>query len=163
MNRQQGYTLLFAIIITTIVLAVGVSILTIARKEVLLSSGARESQIAIYMADNGLECAAYWEANNYFATSSPPITSVKCDGQDHVVTLDNSVPNVWARNFLIVSRSDSRCAEVSVIKERASNGVVQTSFVSKGYNVGGKVTSGIESCNQPSLNRVERAIRFTYQ
>ncbi|MES2470882.1 MAG: hypothetical protein V4526_01475 [Patescibacteria group bacterium] len=172
---NRGYTLLFAILITSIILSVGVSILSIARKEVLLSSGAKESQAAIYMADNGLECALYWEGQNAFSTSSgayPPLT-VTCDGTNHAITAsrEGGSDEKWVTEFPIVSRSltgvERRCALVKVTKE-AVGGYVQTSVTSLGYNVGGRLGSGTEPnkqefCDQINLKRVERALQFTYQ
>jgi len=69
-SSSGGYTLLFAMIVASIVLALGVSLLTISRKEFILSSSATQSTNAFYAADSGLGCAEYWNANGAFATSS---------------------------------------------------------------------------------------------
>ncbi len=65
-----GYTLLFAMIVASIVLALGVSLLTISRKEFILSSSATQSTNAFYAADSGLGCAEYWNVSGAFSTSS---------------------------------------------------------------------------------------------
>jgi hypothetical protein len=59
MKLHKGYTLLFAVLLTTVVLSISISILTIARKEVILSSNAKESFAAVYIADGALDCAVY--------------------------------------------------------------------------------------------------------
>ena len=61
--RSGGYTLLFAVLVSSIVLAVALSILSISRKEFLLSSSARESAYSFYAADTGMECAHYYDVN----------------------------------------------------------------------------------------------------
>ncbi len=153
--NNRGYTLLFAILITSIILSVGVSILSIARKEVLLSSGAKESQTAIYMADNGLECALYWEGQNFFSTTTlaygddpEEVASLTCDGTVHSVTTQ-TIGAEWIARFPIVSRSVER-----VGNER------RCSLVTVGGRLG---SSASEFCDQINLKRVERALQFKYQ
>lgn len=60
---KKGFTLLFAILVSVLVLAVGASIISIALKQVILSGAGRESQFAFYAANTGLECALYWDLN----------------------------------------------------------------------------------------------------
>src|ERR1035437_3666113 len=69
-STSSGYTLLFAMIVASIVLALGVSILTISRKEFALSSSATQSTNAFYAADSGIGCAEYWDNNGAFSTST---------------------------------------------------------------------------------------------
>lgn len=67
-----GFTLLLAALISSVVLALGVSIFEIALKQVSLSSMGRDSQFAFYAADTGAECALYWDIRwNYFGTTTP--------------------------------------------------------------------------------------------
>ena len=60
-NGKRGFTLLFAILVSILVLAVGASMITIALKQVILSGAGRESQFAFYAANTGVECAIYWD------------------------------------------------------------------------------------------------------
>ncbi|MEY2702091.1 MAG: hypothetical protein RLY43_724 [Bacteroidota bacterium] len=62
-NDKKGFTLLFAILVSVMVLAVGASIINISLKQVILSSAGRESQFAFYAANTGLECALFWDLN----------------------------------------------------------------------------------------------------
>ena len=63
-SAKAGYTLLFAMIVASIVLALGVSLLTVSRKEFILSSSATQSSKAFYAADSGIGCAEYWDGTN---------------------------------------------------------------------------------------------------
>lgn len=54
---KKGYTLLFAIIVASIVLSIAAFILSASRKQFILSSAARDSTVAIYAADSGIQCA----------------------------------------------------------------------------------------------------------
>ena len=62
-ENQKGFTLLFAILVSILILAVGVSIINIALKQVILSGAGRESQFAFYAANTGIECALFWDLN----------------------------------------------------------------------------------------------------
>jgi hypothetical protein len=62
-SKKQGFTLLFAILVSVLVLAVGASMISIALKQVILSGAGRESQYAFYAANTGIECALYWDLN----------------------------------------------------------------------------------------------------
>lgn len=61
LSTNKGFTLLFAVLVSVLVLAVGASIISIALKQVVLSGAGRESQFAFYAANTGLECALYWD------------------------------------------------------------------------------------------------------
>ena len=53
--------MIFAILVSVMVLAVGTSIINISLKQVILSGTGRESQFAFYAANTGMECALYWD------------------------------------------------------------------------------------------------------
>ncbi|HXK40184.1 MAG TPA: LamG domain-containing protein [Candidatus Paceibacterota bacterium] len=58
---RRGFTLFYAVLTASLLLAIGIAIFNITYKELILSSGARESSNAFYAADTGLECALYWD------------------------------------------------------------------------------------------------------
>jgi len=62
-EKKRGFTLLFAILVSVLILAVGASIISIALKQVILAGAGRESQFAFYAANTGVECALYWDLN----------------------------------------------------------------------------------------------------
>jgi hypothetical protein len=57
-SKQSGYTLLFAVLVSVLVLGVAVFISGIARKQYILSSTALDSMYSFYAADSGIECVA---------------------------------------------------------------------------------------------------------
>ncbi len=69
-NKDKGYTLLFSMLLTSLILAIGVSILGISRKELALSTSSRDSQTALFAADAGMDCALYLDTKGTFATST---------------------------------------------------------------------------------------------
>ncbi len=70
---RRGFVLLYAVMTSTIVLAVGVSIISIALKQLAISSLGRESQYAFYAANTGAECALYWD---FHGVLKPVVTSI---------------------------------------------------------------------------------------
>lgn len=71
-NAQRGFTILFAVLIASILLAIGIAIFDITVRELRLSSVARESQFAIYAAETGVECALYWDSKYSGSSSAFP-------------------------------------------------------------------------------------------
>ncbi|MEK7579408.1 MAG: LamG-like jellyroll fold domain-containing protein, partial [Patescibacteria group bacterium] len=70
LRTQRGFTLFYAVLVASLLLAIGIAIFNITFKELVLSSGSRESTNAFYAADSGIECAFYWDLN-YSGLSSP--------------------------------------------------------------------------------------------
>ncbi len=66
-NKNSGFALLFAVLISTLLMAIGLSIFNISVKALSIANSERDSQIAYYAASSALECALYW--------NSPPSTS----------------------------------------------------------------------------------------
>ncbi|HMP67535.1 MAG TPA: hypothetical protein PKA60_02190 [Candidatus Paceibacterota bacterium] len=65
-NKKEGFTLLFAVLVSVLILAVGSTIINLAIKQIIISGSARESQYAFYASNTGIECAIYWDLNQYF-------------------------------------------------------------------------------------------------
>lgn len=75
-KNKRGFTLLFAVLVSVLVLAVGASIISIALKQVILSGAGRESQYAFYAANTGIECALHWDLNGQVINAAGEITYV---------------------------------------------------------------------------------------
>jgi hypothetical protein len=172
-KNNKGYTLLFAVLVSSIVLAVGISILTISKKEFLLSSSARESITAFYAADSGLECALYYNDNtDAFSSSTASIAGTiyymgRCMGNDINTTATN-ISDVDGEKYSFVfhtkmqNTSSKACAIVTVTKafyNVPTYGLLaSTTIISRGTNLGWK--NGV--CSEPSPRRVERAIEYAF-
>jgi hypothetical protein len=175
-KNKNGYTLLFAVLVSSIVLSVGISILKISKKEFLLASSARESLSAFYAADSGIECAMYWDsdAGGALATTTVGINSISCGNHDaNSPLLDISVPNylcsidsgyeTCTTAFDVSFGSGNSCAKINITKVfgRDNNlgmDIQHTKIESRGYNIGWNGSS----CSAGSPKRVERALRMSY-
>lgn len=79
-NKQNGYTLLFSIIVASVVLSIAAFILSVSRKQFILSSVSRDSTRAIYAADSAMQCAigAFWNGQLDILNGA----TVYCNGYD---------------------------------------------------------------------------------
>lgn len=87
-RSEQGFTLLLAALIASIVLALGISISGIVQKELILSSIGRDSQFAFYAADSAAECALYWDIRHQIFSSETPPSEITCDDQTVPVSVE---------------------------------------------------------------------------
>lgn len=155
LKTTRGFTLLFASLVASLLLAVGLAIFDITLKEVILSSTARDSAYAIYTADTGIECAFYWDFkyngnSSAFATSSfsSPAATISCNNQTITPTIVTT-PNSAVTTFTLTMSPQPYCATVEVSK---SGTPVNTVVVSHGYN----------TCLPGDPRRIERALQANY-
>jgi|CXWL01.1.fsa_nt_gi Tfp pilus assembly protein PilX len=152
-QTRRGFTLLLAVLVSSILIALGSAIFDIAIKEITLSSAGRESQFAFYSADTGIECALYWDLKqNAFATSSAA-TVIRCGGYDAPVTrtiINQGNPaETYITTFSFPLATAAPCTSVKVTRQHYP---VRTVVESSGYN----------TCITDNPLRLERTIRVTY-
>lgn len=80
--RNSGMTLFIAITIMGILLFVSFAVVNITIKSTLFAASGRDSQVAFYAADAGLECALYWDSVPALSKFDPVIAggSINCGG-----------------------------------------------------------------------------------
>lgn len=165
MVHPRGFTLLFAMLIGSLLLAIGLSIFSLVFRELGLATITRDSSTALFAADAGAECALYWEFQGEKADGSimfdPEDTSqVDISCSDEAVTITNIsqtlATTTWAFNFSVgeVSAGRESCAEVSIEKNRAT---YRTIIQSSGRNEGGETGA----CT-PSNRTVERTLEYRF-
>lgn len=81
-KKEKGFTLLFAVLVSVLVLSVGASIISVALKQSILSSTGRESQFAFYAANTGLECALFLDLNPGYYGLGPNVKIFPYQGSD---------------------------------------------------------------------------------
>lgn len=161
-NKRSGFTILIAVITAGILLIIAMSIGGIALKEQVLSTANKESQIAFYAADTGMECAMYWDqkrgafTKNASGSDSSALGNVSCNGAGHTT---NPVPaggsTDYSYTFIIsgipVGNSGATTCSVVIVTKDVNQDQVSTHIRSRGYN----------TC-AASLNRLERGIETNY-
>ena len=155
-NLKKGYTLLFAALISSLLLSIGVAVFNISIKEFKLSATGRESQFAFYAADTGSECALYWDFQDAAFATATPAASINCGGSSLSVTSTNPSPQIYVRKFrLDFLPEQPYCVDVVVTKTDSPPGAgmpVRTEIQAFGRN----------SCDLSAPRRVERALRVRY-
>jgi Tfp pilus assembly protein PilX len=187
-NKQKAFVLLFSVLVSSLVLAVGISIISIALKQVVLSGSGRDSQFAFYAANTGAECALYWDLsrdsndNQVFATSTEglnfDVSEVKClnnqlavDTEDMNSDCDPDIssdlgwcietadyPKIKTKFRIQYGGDRPYCADVVVTKE-----IIPIGQVNAGLVATTTVTSrGYNTCDSANPRRIERALEFNY-
>lgn len=167
-KKNEGFVILYAVIITTVVLVVGLSLSNIITKQLVLSSISRSSKIAYYAALSGRECADFWKVAQVldpqylggFDDSGawvPPSDSykVQCfDDQTVSVSYETKSSTVHISHFELdlsdSASSQKACAEVYVTFDSAASEANKIIIESDGYNTscssisaGGRVVKSI--------------------
>jgi hypothetical protein len=183
-QQKKGVVILFAVLLVSVVLTISLGVFNITYRQLVLSSIARESEVAFAVADSARNCAVYWNSPERPSDRRPfgyykyvdPVwslepavivsTNISCaDVNVAVVPVENGGfrTSVFQLEFEIpdpVTPANSRsvCANVSVTKSTnlASR---QTVITVDGYNLAA-TPAGSSDCVPTNLNRaVQRTIQ----
>ena len=159
---KNGFTMLVAIIITSMLMMVSFVVVNIALKQLILTNAAKESQYSFYNADSGTECAVYWDIHrdnendafeSMFASSpeSPTAKEITCSNQKVIPSVRIDSGN-YINNFTIVNHAPDGSLRGCFIVEvtKYANGV--TEIDSRGYN----------TCDLSNPRRYERGVTLRY-
>lgn len=148
-NNQQGFVILFTILITAVIFTMGLGIYSIAIRQTILSSTAREATQAFYSADAGIECALLAESQEIITLAAGGSSgTVTCNNQS--ILIDGIGGTVEPFEVTVGAGSETVCASVNVF-----TGPAARRLIARGFN---------EECptgaNNPRL--VERDLDITY-
>ena len=148
LRTERAFVSMISLLLANVFLIIGLSVFNIALREVILSSGARESLFAFYAADGGMECALYWDIRENAFSTSTAVSSVNCSEQDAVVGFFQDCGADCSRSVFNLTYPSGACVQVEVSKLPEE----KTRIKSFGQN----------TCDTSSLKRVERAWKVTY-
>ncbi len=170
-NNDRGFALLFTVLISSLLLAIGATIVSATLKNLVFSSSGRESQFAFYAADSAAECALYYDkAKSAFPTTTPATGyswSVTCNGvpasrddiNSYVLDDAGDGPGYQTAFTLsdpqVVANAPGLCARVVISKTQSDpedESTQKTVIDSRGYN----------TCDLNNLRRIERGLRINY-
>ena len=183
-KKQQGFVILFSILVSTIILLMSAGIFRIAQKESVLSSYSRESQVAFYAADSGLECALYWDISRQISETKfrvydvdGTVTNFNCgtdasgDSQTIPSTKYGVVGGQYAHAFgfrYANLDADAGCSFVFVEKNNpvlldpanpeTSLSTVETRVTAVGYNA---CNGNIPDIDDPTLLERRLTVQYT--
>ena len=154
-KEKKGFVILFAVVVSSIVLTITMGVANIALKEVKFSTSARDSNYAFYAADTGAECALVNDKTpSYFPLPGSPTALACANGS----TPTYDTPTQTYR-FIVtgLGSTTTSCSIVTVKKDDyTSPPNILTTIIAKGYNIGDS------SCTSTNPDRIEREIRVTY-
>ena len=170
-KSNDGYAILFTVLVVSLVLAMALGIANVSYTESVFSTQARDSHIAFFAADTGLECGLYFErmngsqfyTGNSFNTTDTASFACSNDNtnQPILITASPTPPN-QTTDPIVFNFVDSNntpgipvgngCASLTVTENYPNpvlNGPPGTKIVAKGYNV--PVITGSSSAISPRL------------
>ncbi|MFA7285530.1 MAG: hypothetical protein WC011_01630 [Candidatus Paceibacterota bacterium] len=170
-QKDKGFVILFAVVLTSIILSVSLGLADITYKEISFGTSAKNTGEAFFASDTGIECALYYDfkgvqtsfggyENPFGYNGAEPLT-LECARNQFGFTGGYSPTGPWTFILFNLGTSGKACAVVTVTKD--FNDINdpdddETIIVSKGYNTGGDNIS----CTSNSPTRVEREIELRY-
>jgi Tfp pilus assembly protein PilX len=173
-KNNSGFTLVLSIFLSAIVLTITLSMMNVLYKQLTLSTADRESQIAFFAADTGMECAYYWD----FRADLSGSTTQSIFGNVNTLTtpIATIAPTCAGQNIYTQTGPGGETAfdptgtnaseYVRTFYINNLNGTQACTFVTVRKNITTATTSieahGQNRCVVGDLRRVERAIQFRY-
>ncbi|MCM2339094.1 MAG: hypothetical protein NDI62_01410 [Burkholderiales bacterium] len=153
LKNNKGFVMLFAVMISSMILAIALGVADVALKEINFTTSAKEANNAFFAADAGAECALFYDkslpADNAFTGTAV----MNCSESLITVTPVGSPASKWTFVVPGLGYGEEGCAKVTVDKTGTCGSA--TCIISKGYNNGGS------SCVALS-NTVERQLELKY-
>ncbi len=153
---RRGFTILFAVLIGSLLFSLGLFIARVSLKEITLATAGKNSEVAFFAADTGIECALYYDFRvsgtfpNSSGKSMPP--SINCNGAPNPLLPESanstSATSTFTLNFTVGAKP-AGCAIVLIGKTTSGSTIIE----SRGRN---------ECGPQENPARVERALRVRY-
>ncbi|MDB5190227.1 MAG: hypothetical protein JWN49_553 [Parcubacteria group bacterium] len=152
-HASQGFALLVTLIFVSVILALGVSLLDVAYKQVVLTSSARQSQFAFYNADSAMECTLYFDQKksvfrwDFPGSQGDTTLDVKCplDVTNYTATQGSGVRTT---TYTVPCSTGGISATITVLKQPSGT----TDIYSNGYS----------TCDASASNRIERGLKVHY-
>jgi len=162
-NAQSGFAMLLAITVASVLLALGLSMLSVTTKQLTLSGTARESEIAFAAASAGLGCMTYHRrqsASDFFdndTTGGPPSANCFGGGPDSGATQGKfdgtSGSDDYTNEFFYEytwGASNNRCSQVYMYVMRADTdddgGNYTLDFSGVSEAIGSKTCAAGDTC-----------------
>ncbi len=112
---SRGFTILLSALVASLVLALGISVFSIAQKQLILSSIGRNSQYAFYAADSGAECGLFWDTRSSAFDPLALISPLTCDANS-AITVSHSDLSSYPITYQFSFDPSGYCARVTIIK-----------------------------------------------
>lgn len=178
-TKKAGVVILFAVLMVSVILTISLGIFNITYRQMVLSSIARESEIAFFAADTARNCALFWDGPGRAVGERPfgyyewfiedggewlfraPTTDVINCVNGWTPTNVSITADYYNTMFDLIIRMGeganqrNACAHVIVSKNKGYGQSRKTIITANGYNI----ANSNNTCPPANLNRaVERTI-----
>lgn len=147
-SPHRGFTLLIAVVLSSVALSIGLALLDVSYKQVILSSSAKQSQNAFYAADTVLECALYFDQQTDAFNYTTPNASLTCNSLPVINYTSTQANGTRITNFTVPCATSGELGTVTVYKSSAA----ATQIFTTGYN----------TCATGNERRIERGLKIVY-
>lgn len=146
-QNQKGFAMLFTVLVISIILSISIGISNITFKQNILSSIAKDSQIAFFAADSGIECGLIHDMSteNFKKGSTSVPSSITCGD----LTFNFSQTKSGTDYFYYEEDTSNNSVCRIIIFDKTDNSLSRVQ--ARGYNI----------C-QESPRQVERALEARY-
>ncbi|HYC83349.1 MAG TPA: hypothetical protein VEB60_02295 [Candidatus Paceibacterota bacterium] len=148
--KKQGIAILYAVLLITVIMTIGLLLSDIITKQIILSSTVRSSQEAFSAAISGRECFNYWDQYGVFGTcpdgdmECQAITTIKCGEHDLVLADIQESSPTEIRTVFDISHAEDKVKKIAPMCTRVSVKVNENP--SGGYRPDGQLCSGGPNC-----------------
>jgi len=153
-KKNNGFALLYSIVISSIIFAISLSVSNIALKEIIFSTSAKDANDAFYATDTAAECALFYDSFDPAKNAFSGTAIMNCGG-NLINKIQPTSALIWNFTISQLGTSQKACANVTVDKETSPS---ITTLTSVGYNNGGSV---LGACD-PTFNSTQRVIELSY-
>jgi hypothetical protein len=154
-KTQKGYAILFAVVIVSAISVITVGLSNIAYKQLILSSLAKDSQLAFYQADTAGDCALY--ADRVVSVETPNILNTPGPWVCSNANLQVTPAGDGSGGYDLLPQNETSmgpCFRINVIKDIISAPpLIKTKIFAKGYNI----------CDINNMRTVERKVEINYE
>jgi hypothetical protein len=151
-KAQSGFAMLFTVLIISVILSIALGISDLTFKQTLLSNSAKNSQLAFYQADSGVECGLYYDVTLGQLPAGTDITKapnqLTCGGNTATLVAAQSRTDYFIYQEDITDASP--CFSITFDKTHQ--------LVADKYNVSSR---GYSTC-QSTPQQVERGLNVSY-
>jgi len=146
----RGFTLLIAVVLSSVLVSISLSLIDIAYKQIVLASTATQSEYAFYNADTALECALYWDQKyNAFDYTTPLAASALICGNQAVTGYTVTISGGFKRTSFALPCAGGGTASSVIVEKNSTGG---TRLYGNGYN----------TCATNDVRRIERGLKASY-
>lgn len=174
-TKKGGYVLLLTVVITSIILAMSLGLSNVSYKEQIFGIQAKESYLAFFSADTGLECAlAHDRIETGVFSTLPDEVTIKCagksisagkdpNGQEVVYDFELSQDEVNNNGVPVGNGCVHIVVTKNAILDDSTPTELGTIIEAKGYNLRcTAVATIIDTGSQNTRPMIERALRASY-